>query len=264
MKDNKPRILVWDLETAPIQAYVWGLYDQNVGLNQIKSDWHLLSWAAKWLGDPASKTMYMDNSKAKDVKDDKDLVNGIANLLNEADAIITQNGDAFDVKKLNARAIINGLPPIKPVRSTDILKEGRKVFKFTSHKLEYVTNMLNKKYKKLKHSKYPGFELWSAILAGDKKAWAEMKKYCIHDVLSTEEAYLNIQGWIKTQNMASYLDSVTMRCQCGSDDLQARGYAHTDKAKFQVYRCNTCGKWPRGTVNLLSADKKKSLLKEGK
>ncbi len=38
---------------------------------------------------------------------------------------------------------------------------------------------LNKKYKKLKHDKYPGFELWKAILDGDKQAWIEMKKYCI-------------------------------------------------------------------------------------
>lgn len=261
---NKPRGLIFDIETAPIQAYVWGLYDQNVGLNQIKSDWHLLAWSAKWLGDPASKTMYMDNSKSKDIKDDKALVGNLSELINEADFIITQNGEAFDVKKLNARAVINGLDPIKPVRSTDILKEGRKVFKFTSHKLEYVTNMLNKKYKKLKHSKYPGFELWSAVLSGDKRAWAEMRKYTIHDVLSTEEAYLNIQGWIKTQNMASYLEDVTMRCKCGSDDLESRGYAYTDKAKFQVYRCNTCGKWPRSTQNLLSVEKKKNLLKDGK
>lgn len=261
---SKPKGLVFDLETAPLQVYCWGLFDQNISLNQIKQDWHLLSFAAKWLGDPTNKTMYMDNSRADDITNDAPLVSRLSALINEADFIITQNGEAFDVKKLNARAVINGLPPIKPVRSTDILKEGRKVFKFTSHKLEYVTNMLNKKYKKLKHSKYPGFELWSAILAGDKKAWIEMKKYCIHDVLSTEEAYLNIQGWIKTQNMASYLDSGTIRCKCGSDDLESRGYAYTDKAKFQVYRCNTCGKWPRSTVNLLSAEKKKSLLKDGK
>ena len=83
----------------------------------------------------------MDNSKSHNVQDDKQLVAGLSKLLNEADVIITQNGDAFDVKKLNARAIINKLPPIKPVRSIDILKEGRKIFKFTSHKLEYYSRL---------------------------------------------------------------------------------------------------------------------------
>jgi DNA polymerase elongation subunit (family B) len=168
---STPNILILDIETAPITAYTWGLFDQNIGLNQIKADWHLLSWAAKWLGEAPSKTIYMDNSKAKDITDDKALVAGLAALLNKADIIITQNGDEFDIKKLNARAVINGLPPIKPCRSTDLLKESRKVFKFTSHKLEYMTGKLNKKYKKLSHKKHPGFELWSAILAGDKSAW---------------------------------------------------------------------------------------------
>lgn len=263
-KMQTPRILCLDIETAPVQAYVWGLYKQNIGLNQIKNDWFLLSWAAKWYGEPASKTMYMDNSRASEVQNDKALVMGLAKLINQADIIITQNGDAFDIKKLNARAVINKLPPIKPCKSTDILKEGRKVFKFTSHKLEYISNMLNDKYKKLKHSEYPGFELWAAILAGDKHAWMVMKTYCIHDVLATEEAYQKIQGWIKTQNLATYIDDSLVRCRCGSDSLVKEGYAYTDAGKYQIYHCRSCGKWPRSAVNLISSDKRQALLREGR
>ena len=33
-----PKILIVDIETAPIVAQVWGLFDQNVGLNQIAQD----------------------------------------------------------------------------------------------------------------------------------------------------------------------------------------------------------------------------------
>jgi hypothetical protein len=258
------KTLILDIETAPIVAYTWGLFDQNIGLNQIKSDWHLLSWAAKWLGEPSYKTMYMDNSKSKNIQDDRRIVAGLAKLLNQADIIITQNGDAFDIKKLNARAVINGLPPIKPCRSTDILKESRKVFKFTSHKLEYMTDKLNTKYKKLKHEKYPGFDLWSAILQGDKNAWAAMREYNVHDVLATEEAYLVIQGWIKTQNLAAYMDDNEVRCRCGSNQLRRQGYAYTETGKYQVYQCKACGKWPRGSKNLLTKKKRKTLLKNGR
>ncbi len=254
---SKIRALIFDVESAPITAYVWKLWDQNVGLNQIKTDWHLLSFAAKWLGDPPSKVVYMDNSRAKDITDDKALVKGLARLLNQADIVITQNGEAFDTKKLNARAVINGLPPIKPYKSTDILKEGRKVFSFTSHKLEYITEKLNVKYKKLKHDAYPGFELWSAILKGDKKAWAEMRRYNIHDVLATEEAYLKIAAWIKTQQLASYVEDNVIRCPCGSDNLERRGYARTEAGKYRVFRCRSCGKWPRSAENLF--DKKKRM-----
>lgn len=262
--DTPAKILVWDLETAPIQAYVWSLWDQNISLNQIKADWTILSWAAKWLGDPANKTMYMDNSKAKDMRNDKALVIGLWKLLDEADVVITQNGDKFDIKKFNARAAIHGLPPVSPFRSTDTLKESRKVFSFTSHKLEYMSDVLNKKYKKLKHEEYPGFELWKAILDGDKRAWTVMKKYCIHDVLATEELYTNIQGWIKTQNMACYFDDVQVRCVCGSTRLMKKGPVYTNAGKFQGYKCLDCGKRPKGKINLLSTQKKKSLLKEGR
>jgi len=257
------KILIFDIETAPIIAYTWGLYDQTIGLNQIKTDWHLLAWAAKWHGDPPSKALYMDNRKAKDVTNDKKLVKGLADLLDKADIIITQNGDAFDVKKLNARAIINGLPPIKSCRSTDILKEGRKVFKFTSHKLEYISDKLNKKYKKLKHYEYPGFELWKAVLAGNKKAWQVMKKYTIHDVLATEEAYNTIQDWIKTHNLATYIDDLDLRCLCGNLVGRKAGYYYSDTGKFQVYRCSKkgCKKRPRSRLNLLSAEKKRSILR---
>lgn len=257
----EPKILVFDIETAPITAYTWGLFDQTIGLNQIKSDWFILAWAAKWYGDPPSKMIYMDSHKSKNIQDDRQLLVGMSYLLNHADIVITQNGDAFDIKKLNARAAINRLPPIKPCKSTDILKESRKVFKFTSHKLEYMTNVLNTKYKKLKHDEYPGFELWSEILNGNQHAWSVMKKYCINDVLATEEAYTNIRGWIKTQNLACYMDDMITRCPCGSDDLMKRGYAHTEAGKFQIYQCQKCGKWPRSPVNLLSKDHKKKLLR---
>lgn len=256
------KILVFDIETAPITAYTWGLFDQNIGLNQIKSDWHLIAWAAKWYGDPASKTMYMDNRKSKNIQDDKKLVAGLSALLNEADIIITQNGEKFDMRKLSARAVINGLPPIKPCRSTDILKEGRKVFSFTSHKLEYVSEKLNKKYKKLKHDEYPGFELWSAILNGDKHAWEVMQTYTIHDVLATEETYSIIQGWIKTQNLAAYHEDALIRCKCGSKDLETRGFARTDAGKYQIYHCRACGKWPRSAVNVLNAEARRNLTRE--
>lgn len=257
-----PKILVFDLETAPMTVYSWGLYDLRVGLNQVKQDWHLLSWAAKWYGEPASKTIYMDSSKSKDITNDRHLVEGLAKLLNEADIVIAQNGDKFDIKKFNARAVIHGLPPVRHYKSTDTLKESRKVFGFTSHSLEYMSSKLNKKYKKLSHSEYPGFSLWKAILDGDKNAWRVMKKYCIHDVLATEELYKTIQAWIKTQNMSCYFDDAQVRCRCGSANIYKKGFVYTDTGKFQGYICKDCKKRPHGTVNLLSQEKKKGLLKD--
>lgn len=262
--NDKPKILIFDLETAPLTVFSWGLYDQNFGLNQIKSDWHLLAWSAKWLGDSANKIMYMDNSRTKNIQNDKKLVQELWKLLDQADIVIAQNGDKFDIKKFNARAAIHGFPPVSPFRSTDTLKESRKVFGFTSHSLEYMSDKLNTQYKKLKHERYPGFELWKAVLAGDKQAWKDMREYCIHDVLATEELYTKIQGWIKTRNLSCYFDDASIRCRCGSINIYKKGFVYTDAGKFQGYKCKDCGKRPKGSINLLSTNKKKSLLKENR
>ncbi len=238
------KTLIFDLETAPLTSYTWGTFDQNVGLNQIKEDWSILAWSAKWLGDPASKTIYRDNRNAKNVRDDKALVMELAALLEEADSIVTQNGASFDVKKLNARAVIHGLPPIRTPRHTDILKEGRKVFKFTSHKLAYLTEVLNKKYKKLDHREYPGFELWRAVLAGDKKAWKCMQKYTIYDVLSTEETYLKIRSWIKDPALYG-----KEKCRhCGGRTFVSLGIRALKSEKYRRLNCKQCGNPHKGAI----------------
>ncbi|CAJ6797142.1 RNase H superfamily protein [Burkholderia pseudomallei] len=41
---KKPRILSLDIETSPILGYVWSLWKQNVSLNQIHSEWCILSF----------------------------------------------------------------------------------------------------------------------------------------------------------------------------------------------------------------------------
>lgn len=258
------KILVWDIETSPMITYTFQLFDQNVRLEQVKEDWSILAWSAKWLGDSSHKTVYRDTRLQKNIRDDKQIIKDLIKLLNQADIVITHNGNRFDIKKVNARAAINGLSPIRPYKSIDTYKESKKVFSFTSHSLDYMSDKLNKKYKKLKHASYPGLSLWKAVLNGDMKAWKEMKKYCINDVLATEELFIVISGWIKTQNISLYDEDTDLRCRCGSKKVEHRGFARTDTGKYVQYHCKDCGKWTRGSTNLLSLQKRQSLLKEGK
>lgn len=191
----KPKILIFDIETAPITAYVWGRRDINIALNQIKSEWSVIACAAKWLNAPASKVMYKDLRGVKDLSNDKEVLKFIWKLLDEADIVITQNGQSFDSPKLNARFILNGMTPPSPYKHLDTYRIARRVASFTSNKLEYLTDKLCTKYKKLSHSKFPGMSLWTECLAGNKAAWDEMKRYNIHDVLATEELYQKLHIW---------------------------------------------------------------------
>lgn len=258
MKKNKgPKVLIVDIETAPILGYVWDIWDQNIALNQIKSDWHILSWSAKWLGD--KKIMYMDQRHKKNIEDDKTIVKGIWNLLDEADIVIGQNSKKFDIKKLNTRFVLHGLQPPSSFKQIDTLVLAKKYFAFTSNKLEYMSDKLCKKYKKLKHKEFPGFELWKECLARNVKAWDEMKRYNIHDVLSTEELYNVFKSWDNTINFNLYTDSLETVCKCGSKDFSKNGFAYTSIGKFQRYKCDECGSETRDRKNLLDKDKKASI-----
>jgi hypothetical protein len=250
----KPKILVMDIETAPILAHVWQLFDVTVGLNQIVSDWHLLSWSAKWLGE--KEIFYMDQRHEKNVQNDKKLLEGMWKLLDECDAVLTQNGKRFDIKKLNTRFVINGMQPPSSYKHIDTYQIAKSKFGFTSNKLEYMTDKLCTKYKKLKHKKFPGHEMWFECLKGNKKAWKAMEKYNKYDVLSLEELYTKLAPWESPINFSLYEDHLTPTCSCGSTKFIKIGYAYTGTGKFQRYRCKSCGSETRSRENLFTKEEK--------
>lgn len=258
-KPQGPRVLFVDIETAPMLGYVWSLWENNVALNQLHSDWYVLSWAARWRGDPPGKMLYQDQRKAKVMEDDKEILKGIWKLLDEADVVVGQNGKAFDVKKLNARFILQGLKPPSSYKIIDTMLLAKKHFGFTSNKLEYMADKLCVKYKKLTQRVFAGFDLWKGCLARNKAAWTEMEKYNKHDVLALEEVFNKLITWDSSVNFDMYTDDEVATCKCGSTEFQRYGYAYTGAGKYQRYQCKSCGTETRDKVNLFSKTKKASL-----
>lgn len=245
------RLLVFDIETAPITAYVWGRKDINVALNQITKDWSVIAWSAKWLGDPAYKLVYKDQRHAKDIEDDKALLFPLWKLLDEADIVVTQNGKNFDSKILNARFILNGMPPPSPYRHLDTYQISRSIAKFTSNKLEYLTDKLCTKYKKLSHADFPGMSLWTECLKGNMRAWDAMKRYNIHDTLSTEELYMKLRPWTPaSMTNAHYVKDVSTACHvCGDTGaMRRKGQEMSRQGPRQKYQCQKCGHYTTGAL----------------
>lgn len=255
-----PKVLIYDIETAPIVAHVWKLWNNDVGLNQIQSDWHLLSWSAKWLGDPKSKIMYMDQRGKKKIEDDSQILKGIWKLLDKCDIVITQNGKAFDQKKLNARFIINNFQPPSTYKHIDTKVLAKKHFGFTSNRLEYMTDKICKKYKKLTNrKKFKGHDLWTECLKDNPEAWKEMEQYNKYDVLSLEELYKAMQPWDTAVNFNLYSDEIKEACNCGDNDWFKNGFHYTPSGRFQRYKCRSCGAEVRDKKNQFNKEKKKSL-----
>ena len=252
----KPKVLVFDIETAPIIGYVWKLWKNDLGLNMIESDWHVMSWSAKWLD--SNNVMYMDQRDSEAIEDDKAILEVIWDLLDQCDIVVTQNGKNFDQKKLNARFIMNGMQPPSSYRHIDTRDIARRHFGFTSNKLEYMTNKLCTK-KKLKHAKFPGFELWKECLAGNIEAWDEMRDYNEMDVLSLEELFWKLIPWDNTVDWNLYHDEERYVCMCGSEEFRKAGFHRTQTGKYQKRVCKNCGMETRDAENLFSKEKRKSL-----
>lgn len=260
---NGARIVTLDIETAPILAYVWGLFKQFVGLDQIVRDWTILSVTWKWLGE--DKTHYVDtyeNGRAKDVCDDSKLLVKLWKVLDEADIVVTQNGIQFDIKKINARFIQAGMLPPSPFKQVDTKVEAVKIARFTSNKLAWLAKILNGSEKD-KHSEFPGFELWKECLARNPRAWAAMKQYNPIDVIETEAAYLKLRPYIIGHpNVANYLPGQTEPAcpKCGSDLVQHRGTARTQTGVYRRMHCTACGGWSRSRYTMNTIAERRNLL----
>jgi hypothetical protein len=255
-----PRIKTLDIETSPIVAYVWSLWKVNIGLNQIVKEWSILSFCVKDLG--KKRVRYMDTSKKADPRDDYDLLVALHAELSDCDIVIAQNGKAFDLKKINARFIEVGLPPVAPLKVIDTMLVAKEVAKFTSNRLEWLSKHLTNT-PKYAHSEFPGMELWTECLKGNPKAWRVMKKYNCVDVPATEELYLKLRPFmIGHPNVAAYYDDDHVRCpRCGSLVLTALPKpALTQSGKYTRYQCNGCGGFARSRYTQNSKAKRLSLL----
>lgn len=227
------KVLLLDIETSPNLAHVWGLWQQNVGINQIQEASYVLCWAAKWLDE--KKVMFDSVHQSKE----KDMLKGIHALISEADAVIHYNGTRFDMPTLNKEFLLNGLLPPPPYKQIDLLRTMRSQFRFPSNKLDYVAQRLEVG-SKVEHE---GHTLWTKCMAGDKKAWKTMEAYNKQDVVVLEKVYHKVLPWIKNHPNHNVYTTDHVCPTCGSSKLHRRGTAKSSAGVYQRYQCQGCGSW---------------------
>ena len=262
MKPNKtPNILFLDIETAPMTSYIWRLWKQDIGLNLVESDWHMLSWAGKWMGDKKIISDVLPNYKKEykeNTENDIRILESLWEVIDAADIVVAHNGNKFDIPKINARLLYNGFTPPSPYRQIDTCLIARSIFGFTSNKLDYLAQYLGVGEK----TKHEGFDLWRKCLQGDTKSWGKMEKYNRNDVVLLEKVFHKLAPWSKSfPNFDIYTDDNKPHCvACGNTNIINRGFAYTQLGKFHRYQCKLCGKWMRGRKNVLTKTKKTKIL----
>jgi uncharacterized protein YprB with RNaseH-like and TPR domain len=238
------KVLFLDLETTPMTAHTWGLWDQNISINQILDHTEVMCFGAKWKG--KDKVIF----KSSHHHGKKEMLQEIHKLIDEADAVVGWNSAAFDMKHLNREFLEAGMFPPSPTRDIDLMRAVKAKFKFPSNKLDYVAQKLGVGAK-VKHS---GFDLWIKCMAGNNKAWKEMKEYQIQDVELLVELYDKLLPWIPAHPNTALYDDVEGGCtSCSSLKLERRGFAISSTGKYQRYQCKDCGSWMKGSKSEATA-----------
>lgn len=234
---TKSRVLVYDIETSPNLAYVWGKYDQNV--ISFKEEWFMLSFGYKWLGETKTHVVALDDFDLyrTDQHNDFGVVQALWKLFDEADIVIAHNGDKFDQRKANARFMYWNFKPPQPYKSIDTLKIAHKYFAFNSAKLGDLGEYLDLGGK----ADTGGFSTWLGCMKGDSAAWAQMKKYNKQDVVLLEKVYLKLRPWADNHPAMNLLEDRPDACpKCGGTDLQSKGVTRTKTQTYRRYRCYSC------------------------
>jgi len=261
--DNAPKILLFDIETSMIQAYIWGLWNQNIGISSIIKDWYVICWSARWLGteEMIHDSIHLHGKKLPFSDYEELVVAALWKLLDEADVVIAYNGKRFDKKKMNAKFLEYGLLEPSPYKVIDPMLIVKGNFALTSNKMDFVVKYIESN-EEGKSSTNIG--LWHRCMGNDVPSLDYMLEYCDQDIEVLEKVYMAVRHWDKNNpNLALLYDDNKPRCNgCGSTDLKhlENKTFNTTLSKFSVLRCNGCGKVLRDRTNKLSKEKRSSLL----
>lgn len=233
MANNK--ILILDIETKPAQAYVWRAYgEQNIGVEQIIDAGSIICVGFKWLGHKETY-LYSEWEHGK-----KEMLKHVHEAISNSDAVITYNGEKFDLPKLQGEFLLSGLGPTPPVTSIDVVKSVRKLGYFVN-RLAFIGPFLGIGAK-IKHE---GFDLWVKVMEGNVLAQKRMSRYCKQDVKLLEKLYFKVRPFITNHPYMGATKSNECGA-CGSQHVQSRGYRRTKAFRIQRLQCQMCGSWQDG------------------
>jgi DNA-directed RNA polymerase subunit RPC12/RpoP/DNA polymerase elongation subunit (family B) len=244
VKKRRPRILFFDIETFPNLSYVWGKYEQNT--IAVKRHWYMLCFAYQWQDEKKVHFCSIRDFKEykKDRYNDFGLIKKLHSLFDEADVVIAHNGKYFDVRKANARFIKHGLTPPSPYLVVDTKQVAKTYFMFDSNKLDDLGDYLGVGCK-VPHT---GFELWLGCENNNKKMWKTMEKYNIGDIALLRRCYDRMLPYMTNHPNMGLLKGLVVACpNCGSGNMQRRGFGFNRVSKYQRYQCMSCGSWSKQT-----------------
>jgi DNA polymerase elongation subunit (family B) len=252
--ESGAKILTFDIETQRSIVEVYGLFKNDyIPIQRVKVPARILCYSARWYDGSGDffGSAWDDPEWFGDIDEYAqsqyvEMLLQLWNLLEEADVVVTWNGDRFDLQWVEAECARVGLGRPAPYKSVDLMKIQKRHFKagIMSQKLDWSARYW------LGDSKvaHGSSDLWDDIRYGDTivraQACETMEEYCRHDTKLTEDLIWTYLPWTK-MNLALHrpdLDSEILYCtHCGGHPIHPIDKKYTTTAfAYQQYRCSKC------------------------
>lgn len=254
------KLLIYDIETSPIKAWIWRPGDQIVRHDQLDvqySMYEILTLAYKWHGEKEVHILTGEN-----------ILRDFDKLVKQSDATIGKNSDNFDVKHINTQRMLQDLPPLPQWinQAEDLEKQLRRYFAFPSQSLDYIAKLLGtggkikmerqdwidimnmrvmERFRSLNHTKTILNDISTELFKSNYVtvmhlgaiAFAKMCKYNKKDVLDTEFILNKVLPHVKLRKNANVLSGGDGCITCGSKRLLKGKVVTAGKTKYQEFEC---------------------------
>ena len=239
--NHKLKLLSFDIESSLSEVLTFEFFDANIPHTNIRTERfiHCISWKFHDEKEVHSVSVLDDKKRfKKNPHDDTHVLKVFSEVLKKSDAIIGHNSNSFDVKMVQGRLLLNGLPPLPNIQSYDTYRIAKKLFRLPSNKLDYLARVL-KIGKKTSNSP----DLWQRAFDGDEKALKEMESYCRNDVLILEKVFDRLMPHVKNNPLKRSEEAKCKNPACGSVQVRLKGTRMTKSGRNQEYCCNLCGSY---------------------
>lgn len=242
MKDNEPKILFYDIETTPLQAWVWRPGKQVVYHGQLvkgQDSYGIICITYCFNDGKKAKALVWDLKK----QDTWRLVSEFDQIIKseEPDVIIGKNSDRFDNKHLNTVRLMNDLSPFPEfmTMTDDLEKQMRKYFYLPSYTLDYFSEQMG-----LGGKIKMEMQDWIDIVTNNenaKKSLTKMVKYGKKDIEDTRALWEAVSKHCKPKYNAATKLGGRACTNCGSEDIVKNGTRVRGKTMYQKFYCNNHG-----------------------
>lgn len=226
-----------DIETSPNVVLSWRVgYKIKIDCDNILKERAIICGCWKWQHEKESHGITWDKSQ-----NDRRVVDKMIKLMSNADEVVAQNGDKFDVPWLKTRFLYHGGKSLPRIKTVDTLQWARRNLYFNSNKLDYMAGFLG-----IGRKIHTDFGLWKDIvLEKNPKAMAKMLDYCQKDVILLEKVWERLQMVVPPKTHVAMLKTHGEKWQCprcGSGDVKVHFTKITAAgSKQKQMKCNKCG-----------------------